>query len=137
VEEAVRARWLAAVAALLTVALQAAASRKPLLEQASAREANTPNPYQNQQGAGQAGHKIYERECSACHGAEAQGRGHAPALASPTIRKAPPGAIFWVLRNGSIYHGMPSFAHLPDAQRWQIVTYLKSLPTRDSGTARP
>jgi len=32
-----------------------------------------------------------------------------------------------VLRNGSLRHGMPSFAHLPEQQRWQIVTYLKSL----------
>jgi mono/diheme cytochrome c family protein len=43
------------------------------------------------------------------------------------VRQAPPGAIFWVLRNGALWRGMPSFSHLPEQQRWQIVTYLKSL----------
>ena len=27
------------------------------------------------------------------------------------------------LRNGSIWRGMPSFSHLPEEQRWEIVTY--------------
>jgi len=33
----------------------------------------------------------------------------------------------WVLKNGSIYQGMPSFAHLPEPQRWEIITFLRSL----------
>ena len=41
--------------------------------------------------------------------------------------EASPGALFWVLRNGSLKRGMLSFAHLPEAQRWQIITYLKTL----------
>jgi mono/diheme cytochrome c family protein len=48
-------------------------------------------------------------------------------LASPIVREAEPGKLFWILRNGSLRHGMPSFAHLPEEQRWQIVMYLKSL----------
>jgi mono/diheme cytochrome c family protein len=50
-----------------------------------------------------------------------------PALVSPAVRSAPAGVIFWLLRNGSLRRGMPSFSHLPEQQRWQIVTYLKTL----------
>jgi mono/diheme cytochrome c family protein len=85
------------------------------------------NPYQGQPQARRAGAKLYQRECASCHGADAQGIGKALPLASPEVRKASPGSLFWVLRNGSIYSGMPSFSHLPGEQRWQIVTYLKSL----------
>ena len=35
------------------------------------------------------------------------------------------GALFWALRNGSLNKGMPSFAHLPNPQRWQIITFLR------------
>jgi mono/diheme cytochrome c family protein len=100
---------------------------RPPLEQAPSKEANRSNPYQGQENARRAGQKLYRRECSACHGRDAQGSERAPALASPMVRQAPPGAIFWVLRNGSLWHGMPSFSHLPEQQRWQIVTYLKTL----------
>jgi mono/diheme cytochrome c family protein len=72
-----------------------------------------------------AGAKLYARECAACHGANREGRGKVPPLNGEEVRQAPPGALFWVLRNGSIRKGMPSFAHLPDSQRWQIVTWLK------------
>jgi mono/diheme cytochrome c family protein len=100
---------------------------RPPLEQAPSKEANRSNPYQGQENARRAGQKLYQRECSACHGRDAMGSGRAPALASPVVRQATPGAIFWLLRNGSLWHGMPSFSHLPEQQRWQIVTYLKTL----------
>ena len=86
------------------------------------------NPYERQPTAVRAGRKLYERECAGCHGAEAHGGSRAPSLKSRTVQDAPPGAIFWLLRNGSLRAGMPSFAHLPEAQRWQVVAYLKSLP---------
>jgi mono/diheme cytochrome c family protein len=104
-----------------------AAADKPLLQQPPPNEMTRPNPYKAQQAAERAGRKLFERECSACHGKQANGTGHAPALASPALSQVPPGAIFWVLRNGSLRRGMPSFSHLPEPQRWQIVTYLKSI----------
>lgn len=100
--------------------------RRPL-QRAPSAEAARSNPYDGQQLAAQAGKKLYQRECSGCHGSDAQGGRRGPALVSPGLLKAPPGAIFWVLRNGSLWAGMPSFSHLPEAQRWQIVTYLKTL----------
>lgn len=38
-----------------------------------------------------------------------------------------PGTLSWVLRNGSIWHGMPSLAHLPEQQRWEIVSFLREV----------
>ena len=103
-------------------------NRMPPLEQAPPKEANRPNPYAGREEARQAGEKLFRRECAECHGRDAQGSEHVPALASsPRLRQAPPGAIFWLLRNGSLGRGMPSFSHLPEQRRWQIVTYLKTL----------
>lgn len=103
------------------------AGNRPLLHQPPEMDQNRGNPYDSQPGAARAGRKLFRRECSMCHGEQAQGTRFAPALASVTMRQATAGAIFWVLRNGALRHGMPSFAHLPEPQRWQIVTYLKSL----------
>ncbi len=106
---------------------QARDRRLEPLSQAPGKAAQRGNPYASQPGAAGAGQKLYERECSGCHGTAGQGGRRGPAVASPTVAQSPPGAIFWVLRNGSLRAGMPSFSHLPEAQRWQIVTYLKSL----------
>ena len=103
------------------------AADKPLLQQSPSKALNRANPYEARPGAERAGRKLFERECSSCHGQQAQGTRRAPALASPVLNHVPPGAIFWILRNGSLGHGMPSFSHLPEPQRWQIVTYLKAL----------
>jgi mono/diheme cytochrome c family protein len=80
--------------------------------------------------AQKAGAKLFERECAACHGAGADGLGKAPSLRQTGVSQAPPGALYWILENGAIYHGMPSFAHLPEPERWQIVTFLQSLNSR-------
>lgn len=108
---------------LLTMVLAVRAS-KPILERPSIKDQSRENPYAGQPAAEQAGRKLFQRECSSCHGPEAQGTARAPGL---ILKRASPGAIFWILRNGSLGGGMPSFAHLPEAQRWQLVTYLKTL----------
>lgn len=117
---------------LLVTSMLAGGAQQTLLQQPPAREASRVNPYEQLdrpqlERAVKAGQKLFKHECSACHGKSAEGTRNAPALAGPTLSQTPPGAIFWVLRNGSLRRGMPSFAHLPDQQRWQIVSYLKSL----------
>ena len=86
------------------------------------------NPFENNEPARRAGAKLYARECAACHGAKREGHGKAPPLNQSEVYAAPPGTLFWILRNGSLRRGMPSFAHLPEPQRWQIVTFLRSQP---------
>jgi mono/diheme cytochrome c family protein len=100
-----------------------------LLEKAAKIAPPHANPYSAEPAAVQAGQKLFARECSACHGQAGRGNGraHTPLLATPLVHQADPGTLFWILRNGSAKHRMPSFSHLPEQQRWQIVTYLKTL----------
>ena len=92
------------------------------LAKADSHASQSSNPFEGQELARSAGAKLYQHECSACHSS-----GRAPRLLnSSAVKDATPGALFWVIRNGSLRRGMPSFAHLPDEQRWQIVTFLKS-----------
>ncbi len=99
-----------------------------LVQQAPARASAMRNPMEGQERARRAGAKLFARECAECHGEEGRGGvSKAPPLQQPEVYRAAPGALFWVLRNGSLERGMPSFAHVPEPQRWQIVTYLQSL----------
>jgi len=96
------------------------------IRRAPSTTAGVSNPFEVNELAQRAGAKLYARECAACHGAKMEGLGKAPSLNRVEVRQAAPGALFWVLRNGSIWHGMPSFAHLPEQQRWQIVSFLRA-----------
>jgi len=107
---------------LLAIACSAAGT---LLDRAPARSLAEVNPLEGQEQAQRAGAKLYHRECAACHGAEGRGSRRAPPLARAGVYEASPGALFWVLRNGSSSRNMPSFAHLPEPQLWQIVSYLR------------
>jgi mono/diheme cytochrome c family protein len=85
------------------------------------------NPLATDPDAVAAGRMLFEAHCAACHGETAAGGSKAPSLRAKEIQEATPGAIFWVLTNGVVRRGMPVWSKLPEPQRWQIVTYLKSL----------
>jgi mono/diheme cytochrome c family protein len=74
-----------------------------------------------------AGKLLFEEHCSECHGHDALGMRRAPSLFRDNVQSAPPGAIFWVMTNGVVRHGMPAWSKLPEPERWQIISYLKSL----------
>jgi mono/diheme cytochrome c family protein len=112
------------VGVLLAASLAWAASP---IRRAPSTTANGSNPFDATERAQRAGAKLYARECAACHGTNRQGLGKAPALNRAEVYQAAPGTLFWVLRNGSIWRGMPSFAHLPEQQRWQIVSFLQAI----------
>ena len=86
------------------------------------------NPFAGDVRAAQAGQKLFRRHCADCHGLDGSGRGNAPPLVSDRIRKAPAGDLFWFLTNGDLGAGMPAWSRLPDARRWQLVSFLKTLP---------
>jgi len=86
------------------------------------------NPVGGQRQAVAAGAAAYREHCEACHRPSARGdrEGH-PSLRSARLKKATDGDIEWFLRQGEMGAGMPSWASLPESERWQIVTYLKSI----------
>ncbi len=84
------------------------------------------NPYAGNEDARRAGEKLYNRHCAQCHGQSGEGIGKTPPVKTPVVRQASPGALFWVLRNGSRWRGMPSFTNLPEEQRWQSIAFMNS-----------
>jgi mono/diheme cytochrome c family protein len=99
-----------------------------------AGERSRANPVAGQAEAIAAGRVLYQDHCAQCHGASGEGRGKRPALRSPGVAAATDGELFWLLKNG--YHGMPRWTRLPEAERWQIVDYLRSLQPGQAGTGR-
>jgi glucose/arabinose dehydrogenase/mono/diheme cytochrome c family protein len=94
---------------------------------APAAASKTKNPLAGKADAAQAGADLYAKKCALCHGDKGQGVGNIPALAKNPTQAATDGAIFWFITKGAVGNGMPSWASLPENQRWQIVTYIKSL----------
>jgi mono/diheme cytochrome c family protein len=97
------------------------------LSEAPASARALKNPYAGDEGAVKAGRKLFRRHCAECHGKSGYGIGHAANLRSKAVQGAPPGALFWAIRNGRLPKGMPAWSQLPDQQKWQLVTYLKTL----------
>lgn len=85
------------------------------------------NPFENGSETIAAGGNLYAQHCAECHGSKAEGRKRGPSLLVSDVQSAEPGAIFWILTNGVVRHGMPVWSKLPEPQRWQLVTFLKSL----------
>jgi len=85
------------------------------------------NPLEKDPEAVAAGRIVFEQRCAECHGDTAEGGKKGPSLRAPEVQNAEPGAIFWILTNGVVRKGMPVWSKLPEPQRWQLVSYLKSL----------
>lgn len=86
------------------------------------------NPFASQPEAIAAGALIYKDHCEQCHKSDAMGDGRKkPPLRSASVRSASDGDLEWFLRQGDLAHGMPSWSSLPEAQRWQLVAYLRSI----------
>jgi mono/diheme cytochrome c family protein len=85
------------------------------------------NPYAGQVDAIAAGGRVFEDHCAKCHGADAEGRGKKPSLRSARVQEATDGEVFWLLKNGNLGKGMPTWSKLPEDTRWQVIAYVKSL----------
>lgn len=98
------------------------------LKHVPARDHERTNPYRGQPDAIAAGQRIFLDRCSKCHGENAEGTKKRPPLKSERVqRQATEGDLHWLLVNGNMRKGMPSWAKLPDPQLWQVISYLKSL----------
>jgi mono/diheme cytochrome c family protein len=94
------------------------------------------NPYSGRMDAVSAGKRMFEDHCAKCHGDDAMGRGKRPSLRSERVQQATDGEIFWLLKNGNLPKGMPTWSTIPEPVRWQIITYVKSLGLKTGETAQ-
>lgn len=97
------------------------------LTNAPAKDAARRNPLESDPEAVRAGDKLFHMHCAECHGEMAEGGKKAPSLLADEVQKSSPGILFWLLTNGVVRRGMPVWSKLPESQRWQLVSYLKSL----------
>jgi mono/diheme cytochrome c family protein len=87
------------------------------------------NPMENDLEAVAAGQNLFDQHCLECHGNGGNGTKKAPSLRAEEVQNATPGAIFWILTNGVVRRGMPVWSKLPEPQRWQLVSFIRSLGT--------
>lgn len=117
--------------ALLAIAFGASlalASSGARWDRVPAKDHARVNPLAGKPGAAAAGALLYKDHCAQCHQADAAGDGKKkPSLKTDRVRGATDGDLEWFIRQGDLGHGMPSWSSLPEAQRWQIISYLRSI----------
>ncbi len=97
------------------------------LTKAPRKAAARRNPLESDPDAVAAGANLFDQHCAECHGEMAEGGKKGPSLRADPVQQATPGTLFWILTNGVVRRGMPVWSKLPEPQRWQLVSYLKSL----------
>ncbi len=98
------------------------------LNHVPAKDHGRKNPYEGRADAVAAGRIVFSDHCSKCHGENAQGTKKRPSLRSARVQQqATEGDLHWLLVNGNMARGMPSWAKLGDPQIWQVISYLRSL----------
>lgn len=97
------------------------------LAKAPRKAAARRNPLASDPDAVAAGAKLFDEHCAECHGEMAEGGKKGPSLRADQVQQATPGTLFWLLTNGVVRKGMPVWSKLPEPQRWQLVSYIKSL----------
>jgi mono/diheme cytochrome c family protein len=95
------------------------------------------NPMENNSDAVAAGQNLFEQHCSECHGNAGDGTKKAPSLRAEEVQNATAGAVFWILTNGVVRRGMPVWSKLPEPQRWQLVSFIKSLGVTKAPKDKP
>lgn len=102
--------------------------------QAPPEAAEVANPFKGQAEAVKLGREYFMQRCEACHGKEGKGNGwmignlkKPPTnLASTMVQANTDGELFWKITNGR--SPMPANrVRFTDEQRWQIVTFLRTL----------
>jgi mono/diheme cytochrome c family protein len=113
------------IAFLLTCTVLAVSDwQKKVPESARTRQ----NPIASSPESIAAGKEIYTAKCAKCHGANGEGKGRHPSLQTKQVHSASPGELEWLITHGTRWHGMPAFKSLSREQRWQLVSYIQSLP---------
>ena len=130
-----RALTVAAAAAALVVGagvVQHVSAQDTWKECDDAKYKNMKNPQSGAAGVA-AGKKSAETNCVTCHGAGGKGDGVAAAALNPKpadwtsakVKADPDGVLFCKMSNGR--GPMPPWKHLAEKERWELVSYLRSL----------
>ncbi len=129
---------MAMVLLVASAALLMGAADGAWLQRVPPKEHERVNPLRQDaavsQTAAAAGAQVFSNNCAKCHGNDAMGRGNRPPLISDRVAHASDGDLFWIVTNGNAWKGMPPWQMLPEKQRWQVVTYLRSLNLADTET---
>lgn len=96
------------------------------------------NPLAEHPDAAAGGRKLFLRNCAECHGADGTGmeKKHSANFHLPSVQGQTDGTLFWKITNGNASRGMPSFAKLPELQRWQLVLFIRSLKGTDAADSK-
>ena len=82
------------------------------------------------------GEKVAKINCASCHGARGKGDGAAAVALNPKpadwtskrVQDESDGELFWKITTGR--GPMPSWRHLPEADRWALVRYIRTLAAK-------
>lgn len=100
------------------------------------------NPVANNARAAEVGRQSFTGSCAVCHGANGDGKGafglglYPPAsdLRAQDTQEKSDAKLFWIVKNGLSFAGMPSFGSQYDDQSiWSMVSYIRTL---GSGSAQ-
>jgi len=120
--------WLLIFTTLTLAVLAFGVADGSWMRHVPAKDHDRKNPYEGQADAVAAGRLVYEDHCSKCHGENAEGAKKRPSLRSARVQQeATEGDLHWLLVNGNMGRGMPSWSKLGDPQIWQTIRYVKSL----------
>ena len=130
---------LGAVAAASALAVGLYATTPRLREELPAASAGKRNPLAGA-AAVAAGGRVFKENCATCHGDQADGHGPAATGLEPPPANFRSGSVlaqhsdaylFYRVSAGKPGTAMPSFhGALGETERWQVVTYLRSLAPR-------
>ena len=96
-----------------------------------------PLPPKDLQASLEQGETLYGTDCAMCHGSDGHtltdnGRWMYPRasdLTSPSVQQYSDPELFWIVKNGIRFSGMPGFGKVEsDEHIWDLVRYLRTLP---------
>jgi mono/diheme cytochrome c family protein len=96
-----------------------------------------PSPPNDLQASVEQGETLYGTDCAMCHGSDGHtltdnGRWMYPRasdLTSPSVQQYSDPELFWIIKNGIRFSGMPGFGKVEsDEHIWDLVRYIRTLP---------
>ena len=116
---------LCIIGTIATAVGQSATARERAWAAPSSAQART-NPLANRTDVLAGGQRVFAERCRVCHGADGTGGRRGPNLMTTRVQDQSDGVVFWKISSGNTRTGMPTFSFLPESQRWQLVSYLRS-----------